>query len=242
MLIQCDLHTKEDLRLWSALEKADLLYSRRKDLAYKEAKAKRDIATFLEQGAAYLGVSWGKDSAVVAHLAKEFDLPFVWIRIEPIFNPYCLQVRDAFLAQHKINYSEIEVWCEQGEKGWLAGGTLEKGFAQFIEQAKIDRHISGIRAQESAIRRMRAKRWGVSSPNTCAPLSNWTHRDIFAYLAKHNLPIHPNYAMLGDGRYPREYLRVASLGGIRGREMGRYEWEYEYYADILRKTGRLKDG
>lgn len=240
MLIQCGRHTAEDLRLWAGLEKADRFYARRKDLTRKEEKAKRDIGEFLECGPAYLGVSWGKDSMVVAHLAKDFDLPYMWVRVEPIFNPYCLQVRDVFLACHEINYSEVEVWCEKGGKGWLAGGTLEKGIAQFVAESNIPRYISGIRANESIARTRRYHAYGVSSRNTCAPLSRWSAQDIFAYLAKYDLPVHPNYAMLGGGRYPREHLRVASLGGIRGREMGRYEWEWEYYGDILRQTGRLK--
>ncbi|TXH99574.1 MAG: hypothetical protein E6Q76_19695 [Rhizobium sp.] len=59
--------------------------------------------------------------------------------------------------------------------------------------------------------------------------------DVFAYLAFHGLPVHPNYAMLGAGRWPREYLRTAPLGGKRGDQFGRAEWEREYYGDVLRR-------
>ena len=55
------------------------------------------------------------------------------------------------------------------------------------------------------------------------------------YLNKYNLPIHPNYAMLGGGRYDRNNLRVDCLAGTQGNGMGRNEWEKEYYQDIVNR-------
>lgn len=243
-LILCDRLTDADLRAWRSLEAADRLYAKRHGdrLRRMADVAARDVLEFLSRGPAYAGVSWGKDSLVLAHLIfqAELSIPFVWVKVKPIFNPYCLLVRDAYFERFKSDYREYEVECERGPRGWLASGTLEQGFDMAIANLKTDRHISGIRMQESAVRRMRGKRWGVSTEKTCAPLSEWTTQEIFAYLAMYDLPIHSNYAMLGGGRYQRDYLRVASLGGLRGREMGRYEWEYEYYPDMLRLTGRMK--
>ena len=43
------------------------------------------------------------------------------------------------------------------------------------------------------------------------------------------------------GRLDRTHLRVASLGGVRGTEMGRREWEWAYYRDELRALGLGRD-
>lgn len=245
MLIPCERLKFDDFHIWAALEKADLLRGRRIKWNWFVNQALDALEAFAAAGPCYAGVSWGKDSVVLAHLIsmltaeREVSIPCVWVKVQPIFNPYCPAVRDAF--SYPLDYSEIESWCEETPDGWLAGGTLERGFEMARNQFNAVRHISGIRAQESAIRRMRVKHWGVSSPNTCAPLADWTTEQVFAYLAINRLPVHPNYAMLGGGRYYRNHIRVASLGGIRGREMGRAEWEYEYYWDLLKPTNRLKD-
>ena len=52
----------------------------------------------------------------------------------------------------------------------------------------------------------------------------------------HAMPVHPNYAMLGVGRWDKYRLRVAAVGHCEGDGMGRREWEREYYGDILNRT------
>ena len=59
---------------------------------------------------------------------------------------------------------------------------------------------------------------------------------VFAYCCKYKLPLHPQYGFLGGGIYDRNKIRVGgSIGGEDGRSFGRYEWEREYYQDILNK-------
>lgn len=72
-------------------------------------------------------------------------------------------------------------------------------------------------------------RWGVSTASTCAPLSFWTDADVFAYLHRHDLPIHPAYACSMGGAVPRGRIRVDALGGETGTGHGRAEWEVRYY-------------
>ena len=43
------------------------------------------------------------------------------------------------------------------------------------------RHVLGIRSAESSGRRIRTARWGLSSPNGCAPVARWSDADVFAY-------------------------------------------------------------
>lgn len=38
--------------------------------------------------------------------------------------------------------------------------------------------------------------------------------------SEHNLPVHPAYAMLGSGRWPREHIRVGCIDDPEGAEMG----------------------
>lgn len=65
------------------------------------------------------------------------------------------------------------------------------------------------------------------------PILHWPTWAVFAYLYDHDLPVHPSYAMTMGGRLDRERLRVDGLGGYRGRDMGRAEWERTYYGDIM---------
>ena len=56
----------------------------------------------------------------------------------------------------------------------------------------------------------------------------------FAYLAQHDLPVHPVYAMSMGGVIDRSKLRVASLRGRSGTGMGRREWEDLYYPEFMK--------
>jgi phosphoadenosine phosphosulfate reductase len=53
----------------------------------------------------------------------------------------------------------------------------------------------------------------------------FTVQDIFAYRYKYDLPIHPNYAILGNGQWDQKNIRVTEIGDIHGTERGLAEWE-----------------
>jgi len=237
MLIECERHTGKDLSLFYEMFEADKINFNLLKVMNKERKAIEIIKEFYNQhnGKIYCAVSWGKDSVVTADLCikTKLNIPLIWIKVKPIFNPYCELVRDLFLL-NDIQYKEYEIKCLiDNNNNVHAKGTLEKGFNKAVDEFG-ENYITGIRSEESAIRTLRSKVYGTTSIKTCAPINYWKYEDIFAYLAYYNLPIHPNYAMLGDGRYNRKNIRVASLGGKRGRERGRYEWEKEYYSDYIR--------
>lgn len=170
--------------------------------------------------------------------ASGLRIPLVWVRVEPKLNPDCLLVRDAFLARHPhVEYREIVVHCARKENGtWDAKGTLERGFERAAE-AFGDRHISGIRSQESAHRKLREARHGVMTERTCAPITRWSGVDVFAYLHRANLPVHPAYACSYGGALERDRIRVAHLGGSRGTGHGRREWEWAYYREEVAALG-----
>ena len=240
MLIRVSRQTPVDLALWAELEEADRLHGLRANLERKVEKALADIIHFARKPC-YAGVSWGKDSVVLAHLCWRAmpvlmkPIPLVWVRVEPIANPDCRLVRDDFLERFYTDYHEFEQVCTHDSKGWHATGTLEAGFNLAAQTAGAARHLSGVRGDESGDRMRRMRKWGTTTIRTCAPMGWWTTGDVYGYLALHDLPVHPAYAMMGGGRWPRERLRVASLGGRRGDGMGRAEWEYEYYGHVLNR-------
>jgi phosphoadenosine phosphosulfate reductase len=239
MLIESARHTSRDLELWAELETCDRLHATSARHSKRVAESLDALRSFMSRPC-YVGVSWGKDSVVTAHLALSVraDVPMCWIRVEPIANPECVKVRDVFLSRYpRANYHEYEVRCRRDRFGWHASGTLEAGIAMSEDQFGI-RRVLGIRGDESTGRSIRVKRWGLSSKNACAPLGRWSIGDVMSYLAMENLPVHPAYAMLGGGRWPRDRIRVASLGGRRGDGCGRFEWEQEYYGDVLRRIER----
>lgn len=240
MLIQSYRHTPEDLELWAELEAADSLRCTRN----RQAEALNAIIAFtVDQPPCYAGVSWGKDSVVVAHLlwctARHVSL----MHLRPTnHNPDCDAVRDAYFAQFSGQpYVEVEVSYEGIDRANTPHQELDRltdqrwyAAIREFEKPYNGRHVLGIRADESAGRRIRMLRWGLNSPNACAPIGRWSTADVFAYLAS-ELPVHPAYAMLGGGRWPRERLRVAEIGDTHGSGGGRAEWEREYYGDVLRR-------
>jgi len=223
------------------MEGLDRAYLRscRPALDRRVAESTAEIAAFAAAGPCYVGTSWGKDSIVVAHLATALDLPLVCVWCQPIQNPDCAAVRDAYLgAFPATRYDEIEVWCRRSETDWHATGTMEEGFA-IAAGRHGGRYISGIRAEESSTRALRVRSYGLSTARACAPIGWWSAAEIFAYLALHDLPIHPAYACSLAGTIDRGRLRVSSLGGRRGMGRGRAEWERRYYGAEMRALSRM---
>ena len=232
MLIPSPRIKPHDLRVWEAKEPFDHIHATSGRYRAHVDAAEERIAGWTRGKRGYVAVSWGKDSVVMADLcALLTDWPLVWIRVEPIFNPDCPDVRDAFLATHRdARYEEIVVHCREDETGIHATGTLEAGIAR-ARRHHGDAAVLGLRGDESAIRK-RIQRIGVWQTDTAlCPIIDWSGDDVFAYLAAEALPVHPVYAMSRGGAIPRERLRVSSLMGQRGTGTGRREWERAYYPE-----------
>jgi len=242
VLIPSDRLRPGDLDAWTALERDTarrlLMPSYRARLERMGREAAEAIRAFLPPRApGYVGVSWGKDSVVVAHLARLVDpaIPLVWCRIGAADNPDCLAVRDTFLGRLPGAYDEIvsKVELDDGE---LQTGARRGAYA-IAGDRYGDRYVSGVRSEESRTRRLREAVHGVATLRTCAPITRWTAGDVFAWLHMHDLPTHPAYAMSRGGSLERGRLRVASLGGKRGTGMGRREWEWTYYEPEMLALG-----
>lgn len=239
MLVPSPRYSTGDVERWVSLERADAVYATTLRYQRHVARAEAWLRGFVgERQRVYAGVSWGKDSVVVADMVARVapDVPLVWVRVTPIENPDCQLVRDAFLSAHpSTRYDEIVVGCRRDADGWHATGTLECGFAEAVARYGLA-HVSGIRAEESGARKRRMLAFGESSASTCAPIGWWKAEDVFAYLFARGLPVHPAYACGISGPWTRDRIRVASLGGRRGAGRGRGEWERVYYADAIREV------
>lgn len=203
-----------------------------------ESAALRVVERFLRDPSdCYVSMSWGKDSVTVAHLVRQVEptVPLVhgaWrtpgpLRVDSCGVAYSERsgpdsdaVRDAFLALWPMPYDEVE--CS-GADPWHAPIEAEHG----------RRRIMGLRAAESGLRAMSARMSGAVTRHTCRPIIDWSTDDVFAYLARHDLPVHPAYAMSMGGRRVREHLRVDVLGGPEGVNFGRRAWEVHYYRDHM---------
>lgn len=241
MLIRSPRHSADDLRVWAERERADATYARLHSFDARQEKALATAARFALAGPCYASVSWGKDSMVIAHLAVRLRkrlgvvCPIVWVRVEPIKNPDCETTRDAFFRCFDHPYHEVEVWCSRDDEGWHATGTLERGFAEACRVAGAERSLRGIRADEAGYRKALMERSGACSKHACRPIGWWSGQDVFAYLYRHDLPMHPAYAMSMGGMLDRDRIRVSSIGGRRGTGQGRAEWERRYYERELRE-------
>lgn len=247
MLIASSRPSRADMEAWQSRERSDHVWAGLRRLAPLVDRAKAALLAFMAAGPFYVGTSWGKDSLVVAHLAHELglDVPVIWFPAGPVESPDCALVRDAFLRRWPVQYLEHEVadlvWSRDGL--YMVHDGAQAAFVRTSKQHGL-RYASGVRAQESRARRMRMAHWGECSPNTCAPIGRWTIEDVYAYLALHDLPVHPAYACSWDGAIPRDQLRVSTIGGVLGNGgtmggNGRREWEARYYPETMRTVREL---
>lgn len=243
MLVESPRLTTADYDAWKRLEHYDDVLSQDPRFSVMASQARQVITTFADQGSCYASTSWGKDSTVLAHLVAttETNIPLVWVRVHRWENPDCELVRNIFLDQYphmQDRYHEITV--EASAQRWWDDDTNESPSRRtsrggFDEAARRfgSRHISGVRSEESRVRRIAMGRWGEAGPHACRPIGRWDATHVFAYLHRHDLPVHPAYAMSIGGTLDRRWLRVSSLGGIRGADRGRAEWEQRYYPDVV---------
>lgn len=235
MLIASARHRPGDVEAWEHASSRDLAWAGLPAHHARVEAAEMEVVRFCRQ-ACHASVSWGKDSTVLADVVARVcpHVPLVHVRVEPIDNPECAEVRDRFLGLHPdVTYDEITVHCRIDEHGAAhATGTLERGFRE-ASRRHSERHISGIRAAESAGREWRRRAYGTSGERACAPLIEWQAADVWAYLAERDLPVHPAYAMTMGGALDRDRLRVSWIGLQHGTGTGRREWERAYYADVL---------
>lgn len=225
MLIASHRHTAKDLELWAEYEAADLVHGQSSRMKELEQVALHELAKFAAAGPCYCSISWGKDSVVVGHLWWRLFGGARWCfwHARPLGRmPETELIEAEFLKQFPLLYQRIEVHGD-----WAV--------PEYERISGATRYATGVRADESGSRKISARYHGKSTSKACRPILWWDADDVFGYLAAHELPVHPAYAMLGYGRWERQRLRVETVGGEDASNYGRAEWEREYYGDVLRR-------
>lgn len=245
MLIDSPRLTATDRACWERMRRFDRLLAADPRLSVLERAGRAAVREFADAGEFYVSVSWGKDSVVAAHVAllEVPDARVVWVKSLLFDTPECEQVRDAFLAAHPgARYEQIDVDLrnpKRGERGYEAHHLDPAARHQDVLKENLaGRYVSGLRAGESRIRRISIGHRGLTTVNTCRPIGAWSAEQVFAYLEREALPVHPVYAMTMGGHYDRRWLRVHPLcsapparSAVYGRDMD--GWEDRYYGDVI---------
>lgn len=241
MLIASNRPTTDDMTIWREQEHISRTVSVSATFRRHVDESLQAIASF---GDCYVGVSWGKDSVVLAHLFSRANptAVLVHMRSSDSHNPHCDDVRDCYFERFPgQRYEEVQLDYSAVDRD-VDDETLDRATDRIwyatIRSCKRrfgNRYATGVRAAESVGRLIRMMTHGSASTNGLAPIGYWSTNEVFAYLHKHDLPVHPSYACLGGGRYSRNQIRVSELGDTHGREFGRREWEMSYYGDVLNR-------
>lgn len=240
MLINSPRITGRDRHHWETLEHYDDVIAQY-DAPRLDKMATRARTELGKATTGYIGTTWGKDSMVVAHLAATSGcpLPLVWVRLDGLENPDTEPVRDAFLARYPhVRYEEITIPATGVRRWWHPADHVgtdhgpDEGFAEAARRHG-GHYVSGVRAEESSTRALTVSRNGTHSKGSTRPIARWKGVDVFAYLARHDLPVHPAYAMTMGGTLDRIQVRVSSIGGVRGTGRHRQVWEQTYYPDVI---------
>ena len=230
MLIVTHRHTKADLKSYKDYEEIDSINIVSQKKIERSLQIIKNWIYLHPKTAAY--TSWGKDSVVLLHLLTllKTKIPVIYMRFTDRDNPDCELVRNEYLKKHDIDYHEEFYEYQKVRKNGLHWKDLQKKYGQY--------KITGIRNDESGIRKMVYLIYKESSLFSCRPLSLWKNNEIFAYIQQQNLPLSPVYGYIGGGRWKREHIRTHSLAGTSGDSFGRTEWEKEYYPDILARINK----
>lgn len=256
-LIPSSRHTTADLLTWERLAGYDAILATSPVLDRMADLARGTIEAFATAGDCSCSTSWGKDSVVVAHLLATSTVaervPLVFARARHWETPEVDQVRDQFLTAYPhVAYEEHEYEFRvplRDEPGFDADDARRQdALSETLDGIRGGRRISGIRAEESRIRRMSLRWHGEATARVCRPIIRWNcARDVFPYLYRHDLPIHPVYAMSMGGCHDRRWLRVHALGcehpGVSAAHgSDPWSWEDRYYGDVMEAARRARVG
>ncbi|MDX2111787.1 MAG: phosphoadenylyl-sulfate reductase [Verrucomicrobiota bacterium] len=165
-----------------------------------------------------LSTSFGAQSAVMLHLVTELapNIPVVFVDTGYLF-PETYQFADALSTRLKLNLKVYnpamtaaraealygKLW-EQGKEGLTKYGIINKvePMNRAIRELGAQAWFAGLRRSQAT---SRAQLEVVARQNKIFklhPIIDWTDRDIYQYLTKHNLPYHPmwdkGYVSIGD--------------------------------------------
>ena len=221
-----------------------------KALANKSAEERVAWALDRLPGEHIVSSSFGAQSAVMLHLmsAQKADIPVVLIDTGYLF-PETYRFIDEMQQRLDLN---LKVYRSDTSSAWQEaryGRRWERGVDGIsdynhdnkvlpMEKALLELDtgtwFAGLRRSQSSSRAetplvdSSGQRWKVH------PIADWSDRDIYQYLKKHDLPYHPlwekGYVSIGDVHTTRSLAEVGSLDETRflglQRECGLHEMDF----------------
>ena len=186
----------------------------------EKRSAEQRVAWALENfpGHVVLTSSFGAQSAVCLHLVsiQQPDIPVVLVDTGYLF-PETYQFIDdlterlslnlhIYRAQHSSSWQEArygKLW-EQGLEGIERYNHINKvePMQRALKDLGATAWISGLRRQQAKSRQQLEVLLWRNGRCKVHPLIDWTDRDVYRYLTRHNLPYHPlweqGYVSIGD--------------------------------------------
>ena len=194
--------------------------------------------------------SFGAQSAVMLHLmvSHKPDIPVIVVDTGYLFPEtyrFIDELSDSLDLNLHVFRSEVSGAWQEARHGrrWEAG--LE-GIAAYnrdnkiepmeraLEELDVGTWFAGLRRSQAATRRgtsmieSSGERWKVH------PIADWSDRDIYDYLKRHDLPYHPlwekGYVSIGDVHTTRSLNDVSSMEETRffglARECGLHDMDF----------------
>lgn len=214
----------------AAIERGDLAHARLPVFERKVERALGLIQRASERGRTGVSFSGGKDSTVTLHLVRQI-VPDV---VAAFYDSGCEYEDSTAMAEHygaeviQPEMSLLELCRYGGYWGYAhpADAEVDVNFKAFLvtepavyfaEKYGLDVVALGLRAQESAGRRMNARKRGeyyqakdMGVWHLC-PLASWTDNDVWAYIASRGLRYHTAYDKMAALGLPRKAWRVSLL-------------------------------
>lgn len=215
-------------------------------------KAEERVASALKTlpGQHIVTSSFGAQSAVMLHLVsrQKADIPVVLIDTGYLF-PETYQFIDELTERLDLNLKvfrpkESTAWQEARHgKRWEHGLDGIEAYNQdnkvepmqrAIEELNVGTWFSGLRRSQSLDRSKTPFVEASGDRFKVYPIADWTDRDIYDYLRKHNLPYHPlwhkGYVSIGDVHTTKSLAEVDSIEETRffglKRECGLHELDF----------------
>ena len=216
-----------------------------------------------QYGPLALSVSWGKDSLVMAHLARDLSLPYVWLSCGEFDDwPDTEEVAERFCKRWPVKVHKVG--CMSVAECYRTAGRFYV-FAETQEQKKADRLYSdsfietitgtirdmgckgsfiGLRAEESRGRlRLLRFRGRLLYSKThrlweCFPLAWWTGRDIWAYIFAYDIPYSEMYDLYPDREKARNgAMFAATIPNIGGMDtyFGQFALLKRHYPELFNR-------
>jgi phosphoadenosine phosphosulfate reductase len=141
-----------------------------------------------------MACSFQKEESVLVHMLMEIqpEVPVFTIDTGVLF-PETLQTWKRFEERFGLKVEVFDA-SSPGEP-WTAEHCCSAAKVQALEQAlsHVDAWITGIRREQATTRTEAAKlerdqKRGIWKVN---PLANWSEKDVWRYIFKHDLPYHP---------------------------------------------------